>query len=253
MDFFKKLNTLVQAQINDVINPIRDENETTRRRFMQRPGVRSGLEGDVTTLRKRVTEALAYEEKLQKEVDTLYQEISEHDAKADAAVANGQEAEARVALGKMHAAQRRVELIEADLREHRTITQELMGQVSQLEAIVDQAKREQAEAPAYAADKAADAAQKTAAQIKVDIEEDDDDAEDIVASFSEKLDSTRQKLSELIANTTGKPLIKQDEIVEEAPPPPVSAMDRKKVDDDLAGRISRLSKPDDDPKTPRKK
>ena len=72
------------------------------------------------------------------------------------------------------------------------------------------------------------------------------DSQTIVQGLAEKLDNTRQKLSELIASATDKSLVKNSEVVEEVPQPPkpVHPMDKKAVDDDLARRISRLSKPD---------
>jgi phage shock protein A len=246
MSFFKKLTTLVQAQINNVIDPIRDETEgTSRRRLLARREISQGLEGDVTTLRQRVNDALAYEGKLQAKLDQHYQEINEWDAKADQAVADGREDEARVALCKMHSVQRQVEFLEADLREHRFVTQELMNQVNQLETVLEQAKREQAERKT-----AAPTTPRPTTQIQVEMDDDEDadntpHNQNFVTDLAQKLDTTRQKLGELIASTTGKPLAGKEEIVEEVPPPPAHPVDRKAVDADLARRINRLAKPDD--------
>lgn len=255
MDFFKKLNTLVQAQINDIIHPIREDEPEgkTRRNLLARQDVRSGLEGDVTTLRKRVNEAVDYEGSLQAKVDKLYQKISELDALADEALRAGREEDARAALGRMHQAQREVTLLEADLSEHRVLTQQLISQVNTLEAVVEQSKQEQAQQAVQPP--AAKSTPSPSSSIKVEIEADDEDeseadsgGQNVVQGLAEKLDNTRKKLSELIASasTTDKPLMNNSEVVEEVPQPPkaVHPMDKKAVDDDLARRISRLSKPE---------
>lgn len=243
MSFFKKLTTLVQSQINDIISPMSSDDDNTaqaRRRILGRQEVRQGLEGDAIALRKRINEAVDYEGKLQTQVDKLYQEIARLDAEVDELLRVGNEDTARQRLGRLQQAQREVDALESDLREHRAITQQLMGQVAQLEAVVEQVKREQAEKAAL------EAAEKTNASIPVEIEVDDEDARAAAGGLAAKLDETRQKLGELIANRTGKPLSKPDELVDELPPPPVHPVDRKKVDEDMAKRISRLAKPNND-------
>lgn len=251
MDFLKKLNTLVQAQINDIISPLRDEDAATQkagRRFLARQEVAAGLAGDVVTLRKRVNEALDYEGQLQAKVDALYARISELDTLADQALRAGQDDEARNALGRLHQAQREVTLLEADLREHRHVTQTLLSQVNTLEAVVEQAQQERAQAAPPPATPPAAEAPRPPARIPVEIEPEDDDGSggDIARDLAQKIDSTRQKLSELIASTTGASLRQNTDLVDEVPPPakPVHPMDQKAVDEDMARRISRLSRPD---------
>lgn len=242
MSFFKKLTTLVQSQINDIVDPMNRDDAAagqTRRRILGRQEVSRGLEGDAITLRKRVDEALDYEGKLQAQVDKLYQEIARLDAEADELLRNGEEDTARQKLGRLQQSQREVDSLELDLHEHRVITQQLMSQVTQLEAVVEQAKREQAEKAAL------EAAAKANASIPVEIEP-EDETDSAAGSIVAKLNETRQKLGELIANRTGQPLAKPDEVVEELPPPPVHPVDRKKVDEDMAKRISRLAKPSND-------
>lgn len=242
MSFFKKLTTLVQSQINDIISPMSSDDDTKGdivRRILGRQDVQQGLEGDAVTLRKRVNEAVEFEGKLQAQVDKLYQEIGNLDAEADALLQRGDEEVARQKLGRLQQAQREITSLENDLYEHRAITQQLMGQVAQLEAVVEQAKREQAEKAAQPI------TSKPNASIPVEVES-DDETESLVGGITAKLDETRQKLGELIANRTGQPLSKPDELVEELPPPPVHPVDRKKVDEDMAKRISRLAKPSSD-------
>ena len=255
MDFLKKLNLLVQSQINDVINPLRDETDgPARRRVLAKSGLGKDMEKDVVTLRKRVEEALAYEDKLQKQISTLYEEVSDLDSKADAALRATQESQARGYLGQLHAKQRQIASLESDLNDHSVVTQELLTQVNMLEGVLEQSRREQEERATQSADKAEQSVRKQQTKIQVEMEEADEQmqeadekTEQVMETLSRKVDETRRKLGELIStqSESDKPLARVDEVVDEVPQPPVHPVDRKKVDDDLASRIDRLSKPTD--------
>jgi phage shock protein A len=252
--FFDKLNTLVQAHINDVVRPMGDDDSgKARKKALSRKEIRGGLEKDVTELRKRINEALAYQDDLQAKADALYEEISEWDAKADAAVEEGREGDARFAIRRMQQAQRELDMTEASLREHQLLTQDLISQVNRLEGVVAESSRSEADTDAAPAESASER------------------ADDIGRTLSAKLDQTRSKLNELIDNYRGpgheyvgresagdrnaadapEPrMYSRDEVVDEVPQPdpprrnhPISD---DKVDDDYASRLSRLSKPDDD-------
>jgi len=147
--FFDKLNTLVQAHINDIIRPLTDEaEEGTRRQLLSRRDIRLGLDGDLRTLKKRVDDALAHEAKLQARVDKLYAEVAQWDTKADDYLRQNNEAQARYALTQLRRAQADVEAAEQALREHHIVTQDLVSKVTQLEAVLEDARqREEAEAP----------------------------------------------------------------------------------------------------------
>lgn len=246
MSIFKKLTTLVQAQINDIISPLSDETDgPARRRWLARSGMGQDMANDVTLLRKRVDEALAYEDKLQKQLDALYQDVSDLDTKADEALQNGQESQARGYLGQMHAKQREIAAREADMSDHRAITQELLSQVNSLEAVLEQTRREQQEQAAQSAETAERTAQTQQTRIRVEMDAQDEKAGQVMETLARKVDETRRKLGELITTQADTPLARPEEVVDEVPPPPVHPMDRQKVDDDLARRIERLSKPDD--------
>lgn len=249
MDFLKKLNLLVQSQVNDVIRPLRDETDgPARRRALNKSGLGKDMEKDAVALRKRVEEALAYEDGLQKQIDTLYQEVSALDSKADAAVAAGQESQARGYLGQLHSKQRQITSLESDLNEHRYVTQELLSQVNMLEGVLEQARREQQDQATQSVEQAERATQKKQSQIRVEMEEEEQKAEQVMETLARKVDETRRKLGELISTQAETPLAHPEEVVDEVPPPAVHPVDRKNVDDDLSRRISRLSKPDDSEK-----
>jgi peptidoglycan hydrolase CwlO-like protein len=256
--FFDKLNTLVKAQINDIISPMTDDDRTSasRRKALARQDIRGGLEKDVAELQKRVDDALAYEDDLQAKVDKLYGEIADLDREADQLIQDGREAEARQKLGRIQQLQKELEMLEADLHEHRYVTQELISQVNTLDSVVQQAKH----------DDATNTNPQTSSAPTGD--SDKSDVERIGENISRQLDSTRQKLSDLINSymgpqstfTTGEPEPEQPYTPErrprrsrtkDKPASPKPSRERKfehavskdKVDKDYADRVARLSKP----------
>jgi phage shock protein A len=229
--FFSKLNTLVKAHINNVLDPIDEKTSKSRKNALSRQEIRGGLQSDVKILRQRIDDALSYESELQAKVDKLYKEISDLDAKADKAVAEGRETEARTSLARIQQAQREVEMLEADLREHRTVTQELISQVNMLDSTIE------------------------AVQGQEDTKQGSSEptTEDLGAQIIKSLDSTRENLSNLIssytAKVTGQDEAPKDIVVDEEPDPNRAnvkhPVDKGKVDDEYSARLSRLSKPDD--------
>lgn len=237
-NFFKKLNTLIQAQVNDVLRPLKSEEEQTgktRKAALARRQIRQGLEGDTKALRERVNDAYAYQEGLQARIAKLYQEVERWDVFANQAVADGRDADARMALSRLQQLQRDIVQAEDALREHQQVTQELVRRVEMLEAIVAQSREE-------------DAAASSAPIIS-----DDPDAQagvQLGERIARQLDQTRQKLSELVqsyrqeredapaAQDVAPPAAAQPE---DAPP---STVKPNKTDDELAERLRRLSKPE---------
>lgn len=252
-NFFGKLNTLVQAHINSIIDPIDEKTSKSRKKALARQDIRGGLQKDVQLLRQRIDEALTYEGELQSKADNLYAEISDLDEKADIAVNDGRESDARIALGRMQQAKRELEMIEADLQEHRTITQELISQVNMLDSTIQAAEQAQDDDE----DISIPVKNKSTSSNQPSVEE-------IGSQIVQQLDNTRQNLSNLISEYTSK--VMSDDQPREMPevndPPPVRRsrtpdtstptrstrhpVNRRKVDDDYEARLSRLAKPDDD-------
>lgn len=260
--FFNKLNTLVQSQINSIVDPVDEKTSRSRRKALARHDIRNGLETNVAELRKRVNEALEYQDQMQAKINALYQESAEWDRKADDAVQDGREGDARFAIERVQQAQREIEMMEADLREHQYLTQELISQVNTLDGVVTEAR--------HAADGDNAPANDTEAG----------DIDRIGQQIVQTLDDTRQRLSDLVSNYTtqatgqepsGKPYPKPEQtsqpyrperkrqvpIVEpdddiDNPSTPTRAqprnhpVDSRKVDDDLSARLARLSKPEKD-------
>lgn len=233
--FFKKLNTLVQGHINNVIDPIDEKSSKSRRKALSRQDIRGGLQKDVKLLRQRIDDALNYETELQAKADNLYGAISEWDDKANQAVNDERENDARYALGQMQQSQRELEMIEADLQEHRTITQELISQVNMLDSTIQEVEGE--------------ATTDTSSSSQANVEE-------IGAQIVQQLDNTRQNLSNLISEYTSKVMgdddapLREEEDTQDNIPIQRSRtvkhpVDKNKVQDEYSARISRLSKPDD--------
>jgi len=240
--FFDKLNTLVKSHINDIVSPLDDRMSRSRKKALSRQDIRGGLENDVVVLRKRIDDALAYEDELEAKINKLYQDIAAYDDKADAEVKAGRDDDARMTIGRMQQAQRELEMLEASLKEHQFITQEFISQVNMLEGTVE-------ESHGYADDE-------TVVEAETDIES-------LGEQMLQKLDETRRKMSDLISS-----YYKQDEPQEEYRPearrrsrPPQPPQDKAKpattsqpahpvsqrdVDKDLEARLARLSKPEKD-------
>lgn len=238
--FFRKLNTLVKSQVNDLVDFDKDRvTSRSRSKFLSRHDVSESLQGDVAGLRKRIDEALSYEDTQRARIDKLYQSVTEWDAKADEAVAEGRDQDARFALERMQQAQREIEMHESSLREHNMVTQELISQVNSLEAVVDQARREAA-SQNVADQQGSSQSQRVPLEIEAD---DDEDDGQFARALSERMDNTRRQLSELMSGYTGSAMPERAEIIDEVPQPPAPPINRRAVEDDLAARRARLSGP----------
>lgn len=230
--FWKKLDTVVRAQINDLIDTNKDDNTSrARRKYLARHDVNRSLQGDVKLLQQRIEDALAYEEQLQGKVDALYTSIAEWDAKADAALVEGRDDDARLALGRMQQAQRELEMEESSLAEHRYLTRELMSQVNGLESALFEANQGEA-------------------SETVDPERQDTN---VLEGLSKQLDQTRETLSQLVQESfksvTGigeeesEPTQSSSQAPSEKPKRPAYPVNQRAIDDDLARRRTRLAKP----------
>jgi phage shock protein A len=197
-DFLKKLNVLIKASVNDLLD---GESERVK---PDRLG--PNLEREVQTLRQRVNDALDYEDELLARVQARRDEVNRLDREADAAVEQGHDADARAAIEAMQRAQQHLALAEADLRDHRLVTQELIVRVNELEAAVADAQHAQGT-----------------------------QAVEPVARIGQVLQEMRARISEF-----GDLLSESPEV--SAPSEPDAQPEEQAIDDDLAQRLERLSK-----------
>ncbi|MBZ0277046.1 MAG: hypothetical protein K8I60_12930, partial [Anaerolineae bacterium] len=89
-DLFKKLNTLIKSSLADVLGEDALPGKSRRARLDPRH-LGKDVDREVATLRGRINDALAYEDELQRRVQTLEAEVARWDQQADSALQNQDE------------------------------------------------------------------------------------------------------------------------------------------------------------------
>ncbi len=149
VDLFRKLNTLVRAQIEGLLDEAPRLPGTRQRRGTgplnpDDPKIRR----DVQLLREQIDEALDREEALLGQLETLRQQATDHSLAADNALLAGADDAARRALAAQRYSDQQIAMLEADLAHHRQMTAALMDQVNVLESQLAAAQAARTEAPA---------------------------------------------------------------------------------------------------------
>lgn len=144
-DLLKKLNTLIKAGINDVLDEVGEA--ASPKRFIPKSRLGTGVESEVNQLRQQINRALDYEDELQARMSQLNDEIDQLDREADAALENGDEVQARYLLERLQRAKQRRTMTESDLNEHRIATQELILRVNELDAVISEAQYAESQQP----------------------------------------------------------------------------------------------------------
>jgi phage shock protein A len=137
-DFIRKLNLLLRTSLPELPLPTGDSSAEPVR-------LGKNVDREIAALNDRVRDAYAYEAQLRSRADQLQGEIVALDEAADAAVAEGREELARYHIEQMKRTQARLEMTQADLREHQRVTAELVQRVAGLEDAVARARQAQAE------------------------------------------------------------------------------------------------------------
>lgn len=214
-DFFKKLNVLVKASVNDLLGEDRAIGGA-RRKPLTPDKLGKDVDREIASLRQRINEALDYEDQLQTRVRTLQAEVAKLDQQADDAVARGDDEMARYDVEQMQRAQQHLAMAEADLRDHQAVTQELILRVNELDAAVADARR------AKSQDENPENAEPPADRSTGE-------------ALSDVLREMREKINEM-----GDIIKAKDEVQQGSPP--AKTVDEQTVDDDLDQRRDRLSK-----------
>lgn len=234
-DLLDKLNVLVRASLNSVLS-----SDTTRRIPPERLG--KDIDGEISALRKHIDDALNTEDDMQKRLDAANAQIADLDKQADQSLLDGDDANARYLVGQMQRQKQQAAMLQANLEDHRRATSELIERVNTLEAMVSDARRNQAEqAPP-------------------------EPAQESSAPLSNLLRDARQRIDQAVGtndnptsttsasdSTTGRSVpitIHRDTSAKMPDVPSVNdqiktVVDQAKVEDDLAARRARLSKPDE--------
>ncbi len=211
-DLFKKLNVLVNASIHDVLGD--DVAGSSRRVSFDPHKLGKDIDREITMLRGRINDALAYEDELQARVNALGAEVADWDKKADDAVTAGNDEGARAAIDHMARTQQRAAMAEADLRDHQRVTQELILRVNTLEATVADVRRAQSTSP-----ESQSSPEPERGQVLSDV-----------------LKDVRERITRM-----GEMITATDEV--KSPVIDQSPVDDQVIDDDLESRRQRLSKP----------
>lgn len=226
-DLFKKLNVLVRSSINDVLGEDHAIGQS-RRKPLTPDKLGKNIDREITALRSRINDALSFETELQQRVQSLQDEVARYDQQADEAVSAGNDVLARRVIEQMQSAQQRLAMAEADLKEHQLVTQDLIQRVNTLEAAVADARRAQEATQTAEAPPAPQESATPAAQILPPI-----------PSLADVLRDAQEKINQMGDLIQAKEETNAPTPAEQA----AQAADEQRVDDDLAARRERLSKP----------
>ena len=211
--FLNKLNLLVKSSLNNFLG------DTTTSRLPKVPAERLGkdIDKEIAALRTRIDQALSEEDAIQQRIGDLQQQIASYDQQVDQALGHGDDATARHVLQQMRRQEQLEAMLRAELEEHRQVTSDFIQRVNTLDAIVSDARREQQAAPT----------------------EKEEPGSSPGAVLSNLLRDARERFESTLSSATQR---------EETPPAAASdhqrAIEDQQLDDDLAKRRSRLSKPD---------
>jgi phage shock protein A len=223
-----KLNVLVKSSLNSFLGDAAGTSGTPRV-----PAERLGqdIDGEVARLRQQIDAALNQEDAMLKRLEQLQQQIDSYDQQADAALQRNDEATARYLIQQMQRQQQLASMLQAELDEHRRATSEFIERVNMLEALVSDARRQQASAPA--GEVQAQAEHTPGAVLSNLLREARERVEDTVGDMLTPAQSADPGQSIPIATEVKGPKETGQ------PQPPDS-----QIDADLAKRRARLSKPD---------
>ncbi len=133
-DLISKLNVLVRASLNAATSP-----DKPRRIPAERLG--KDIDGEIAALRQHIEDALNSEDAMQTRLNQATAQAEALDRQADAAVLDGDDAQARTLVQQLKRQQQRAAQLDSDLKEHRNATSELIERVNTLEAMVSDARR----------------------------------------------------------------------------------------------------------------
>ena len=242
-NLFDKIATLVNAQVNDFLG--RNPRSPLARIQFNAEEAEKNPRRSVQSLRRRLAEAIAYEDELQARIETLTQAALELDRQADGRLRSGDELAARRLQGQLNMKRQQLTIAESELRDHRVLTQHLMQEMTTLEMALDNQER-----------RAETATPSSSGGVSIPVEGvDAARPSSVLDTVSGKLNQTRSTLENLLNNSPvpAAPEISQKyerfDIVDEAPDPrQPKPKPRKPNKDDMNARLSRLSKPDGDDK-----
>ena len=129
-DLFDKIATLVNAQVNDFLG--RNPRSPLARIQFNAEEAEKNPRRSVQSLRRRLAEAIAYEDELQARIETLTQAALELDRQVDGRLRSGDELAARRLQGQLNMKRQQLTIAESELHDHRVLTQHLMQEMTTL-------------------------------------------------------------------------------------------------------------------------
>ncbi len=144
-DFFEKISTLINAQMNDVLG--RNPRSPLARIKLDAEDAEKNPRRSARSLRQRLDEAVEYEKTLEAKIDSLMQEVLELDEQVDALMGAGDTVGARRVQGQLNMKQQQLTFAESELRDHHLLTRHLIQELGTLEAALDTQERRPASAP----------------------------------------------------------------------------------------------------------
>ncbi len=242
---FDKLSTLVNAQVNDFLG--RNPQSPLARIKLDAEEVENNPRRTVKSLRDRLEEAMAYEDEIQAKIDKLTQEAIQLDEQIDMMIKSNDEFGARRVQGQLNMKQQQLSIAESELRDHRTLSQHLMQEMTTLEMALDNQQNQQKNS-------ASNPPKSSGGGIRIPVDGEDrseDNNKSVLDTVSDKFNETRSSLENLLNNS---PVPKAPDVSErfqkfdivDEVPDPRKPKSKKKDSGDMNQRVSRLSKPDDD-------
>lgn len=239
-DLFGKISTLVNAQVNDLLG--RNPKSPLARIRLNPEEAEKDPRRSAQSLRQRLEEAIDYESVLQDKIDQLMNEALELDAEVDASVQRGDEFGARRLQGLLNMKQQQLTIAESELRDHRAVTRHLMQEMSALDAALDSNEGRQ-RAQAAAGDR-----KPRSTRIPV---EGSAAVDSIVDSVTDKLNEARGGIETLLKGAPpAAPPVRREAreriVIVDEEPDPRQPKPKKKDQETMNRRLSRLSKSEDD-------
>jgi phage shock protein A len=218
--FLDKLNVLVKSSLNNFLA------DTAGRPPSRLPKVHADrlgkdIDQEIAALRAKIDQALTEEDAMQQRLEDFQQQIASFDQQVDQALQRGDDAEARHLLQQMRRQEQLAAMQRAELEEHRQATSDFIQRVNTLDAIVSDARREQ---------------QTNQGDQTETLDSQPDRAPGAV--LSNLLRDARERVEGTFSSVTQSPT------TQPVPAEPQQSTDDPQVDEDLAKRRARLSKPD---------
>lgn len=131
---FKRINDVVSANINDLIDRVEDPERMIKQIIRE-------MEENIATAKEGVVEAIASEKQLQKELENNQKQVTEWLNKAELALQNNNEQLARAALARKKEHEAICKVLEPSWQSAKATSDRLKTQLKAIEAKLEEARR----------------------------------------------------------------------------------------------------------------